>query len=147
MSRHLWKVISADRSSIWVDWIFRTHLRTHSIWTIPANNGSWGWRKLLRLRGALKPYVKYRSGSGDDFSLWHDPWHEARPFILHFPMGPRHTDIPPPHGLVVYCHSGWDLVLAVYQVHGKNGDNTCSFHDSWRAGSDYLEGGPKSVLF
>ncbi|KAL0411502.1 UNVERIFIED_CONTAM: hypothetical protein Slati_3739900 [Sesamum latifolium] len=53
----------------------------------------------------------------------------------------------PPHDLVAYGHSGWDLVLAAYQVHGENGDNTCSSHDSWRAGSDYLEGGPGSVLF
>ncbi|KAL0434435.1 UNVERIFIED_CONTAM: hypothetical protein Slati_2777800 [Sesamum latifolium] len=53
----------------------------------------------------------------------------------------------PPWGLIVYGHSGWDLVLAAYQVHSKNGDNTCSSHDSWRARSDYLEGEPGSVLF
>ncbi|KAL0416194.1 UNVERIFIED_CONTAM: hypothetical protein Slati_3451300 [Sesamum latifolium] len=67
------------------------------------------------------------------------------PLFCVFPWG---RGIPIfPHGLVVYGHSGWDLVLAAYQVHSENGDNICSSHDSWRVGSDYLEGGPRSVLF
>ncbi|KAL0284812.1 UNVERIFIED_CONTAM: hypothetical protein Sradi_7188000 [Sesamum radiatum] len=48
MSRHLWRIIVADRSSIWVDWIFRYRLRDASIWTISAHTGTWGWRKLVR---------------------------------------------------------------------------------------------------
>ncbi|KAL0295346.1 UNVERIFIED_CONTAM: hypothetical protein Sradi_6839900 [Sesamum radiatum] len=53
MSRHLWRIIVADRSSIWVDWIFRYRLRDASIWTISAHTGTWGWRKLVRLRGFI----------------------------------------------------------------------------------------------
>ncbi|KAL0455553.1 UNVERIFIED_CONTAM: LINE-1 retrotransposable element O protein [Sesamum latifolium] len=34
MSRHLWRVITADRSSIWVDWIFHYRLRDLSVWTV-----------------------------------------------------------------------------------------------------------------
>ncbi|KAL0439814.1 UNVERIFIED_CONTAM: hypothetical protein Slati_2464400 [Sesamum latifolium] len=50
MSRHLWRVIIADRSSIWVDWIIHYRLHGTSIWTVSDHSGSWGWRKLVRLR-------------------------------------------------------------------------------------------------
>ncbi|KAL0373909.1 UNVERIFIED_CONTAM: hypothetical protein Sradi_3306600 [Sesamum radiatum] len=70
-------------------------LRTHSIWTVSDRTGSWGWRKLIRLRVILQPFIEYKIGSGASFSLWHDPWHELGPLILRFPMGPRHTDTLP----------------------------------------------------
>ncbi|KAL0420556.1 UNVERIFIED_CONTAM: hypothetical protein Slati_3078500 [Sesamum latifolium] len=41
MSRHLWRVIIADRSSIWVDWIFHYRLRGNSIWMVSDRSGSW----------------------------------------------------------------------------------------------------------
>ncbi|KAL0444965.1 UNVERIFIED_CONTAM: hypothetical protein Slati_2219200 [Sesamum latifolium] len=53
MSRHLWRIILADRTSLWVDWIFHYRLRTHSVWTVSDRSGSWGWRKLIRLREIL----------------------------------------------------------------------------------------------
>ncbi|KAL0401951.1 UNVERIFIED_CONTAM: Retrovirus-related Pol polyprotein from type-2 retrotransposable element R2DM [Sesamum latifolium] len=62
MSRHLWKVITADRSSIWVDWIFYYRLRDLSIWTVSDRSGSWGWQKLVRLREGLRPFVLYKIG-------------------------------------------------------------------------------------
>ncbi|KAL0444904.1 UNVERIFIED_CONTAM: LINE-1 reverse transcriptase [Sesamum latifolium] len=49
MSRHLWRVIPADRSSIWVDWIFHYRLRDRSVWTVSDRTGSWGWQKLVPL--------------------------------------------------------------------------------------------------
>ncbi|KAL0394851.1 UNVERIFIED_CONTAM: hypothetical protein Slati_4451300 [Sesamum latifolium] len=57
MSKHLWRVISADRKSLWVDWIFHYRLRSKSVWTVSDRTGSWGWRKLLRLRVRLQPFV------------------------------------------------------------------------------------------
>ncbi|KAL0286160.1 UNVERIFIED_CONTAM: hypothetical protein Sradi_7155400 [Sesamum radiatum] len=46
MSRHLWRVIMADRSSIWVDWVIHCRLRNASIWTVSDRTGSWSCRKL-----------------------------------------------------------------------------------------------------
>ncbi|KAL0439676.1 UNVERIFIED_CONTAM: hypothetical protein Slati_2450600 [Sesamum latifolium] len=101
MSRHLWRVIVADRSSIWVDWIIHYQLRGTSIWTVSDRSGPWGWqklvrlryrkKKLVRLRVSLQPCLTYSVGSGNSFSLWHDPWHDLGPLILRFPLGPRHS--------------------------------------------------------
>ncbi|KAL0289735.1 UNVERIFIED_CONTAM: hypothetical protein Sradi_7066500 [Sesamum radiatum] len=95
MSRHLWRIIMQDRTSIWVTWILQYRLQDYSVWTIRARSGTWGWRKLIRLRDILRPYILYRIGGGSSFSLWHDPWHERGPLISRFPLGPRHTSIPP----------------------------------------------------
>ncbi|KAL0295423.1 UNVERIFIED_CONTAM: putative ribonuclease H protein [Sesamum calycinum] len=62
MSRHLWNVIQNNQSSIWVKWITHTHLRHKSVWTVDLKGGSWGWRKLLRLRSALIPYIEFKIG-------------------------------------------------------------------------------------
>ncbi|KAL0402156.1 UNVERIFIED_CONTAM: hypothetical protein Slati_4245500 [Sesamum latifolium] len=64
MSRHLWRIIMANRSSIWVDWIFHYRLRDYSIWTISDRSGTWGWRKLIRLRDSLRPFLHYQVGTG-----------------------------------------------------------------------------------
>ncbi|KAK4380911.1 putative ribonuclease H protein [Sesamum angolense] len=94
MSRHLWNVIQNNQSSIWVKWIAHTHLRHKSVWTVDVKGGSWGWRKLLRLRSALLPYIEFRIGVGESFSLWHDPWHSLGSLIKRFPRGPGRTSIP-----------------------------------------------------
>ncbi|KAL0439663.1 UNVERIFIED_CONTAM: hypothetical protein Slati_2449300 [Sesamum latifolium] len=89
MSKHLWRIISADNTSLWVTWIFHYRLRSQSVWTVSDCTGSWGWRKLLRLRVHLQPFVHHKIGSGDSFSLWHDLWHDMGPLILWFPTGPH----------------------------------------------------------
>ncbi|KAL0420748.1 UNVERIFIED_CONTAM: hypothetical protein Slati_3097700 [Sesamum latifolium] len=94
MSRHLWRIIVADRSSIWMDWIIHYRLRGTSIWMVGDRSGPWGWRKLVRLRVSLRPFLTYRIGSGSSFSLWHDPWHDLGPLILRFPLGQRHSATP-----------------------------------------------------
>ncbi|KAL0367294.1 UNVERIFIED_CONTAM: hypothetical protein Sradi_3619500 [Sesamum radiatum] len=94
MSRHLWRIITHDSTSIWVTWIFQYRLQNYSIWTISARAGTWGWRKMIRLRDTLRPYIRYQIGEGTSFSLWHDPWNARGPLILQFPSGPRHTSIP-----------------------------------------------------
>ncbi|KAL0295587.1 UNVERIFIED_CONTAM: hypothetical protein Sangu_3193900 [Sesamum angustifolium] len=61
---------------------------------VDVKGGSWGWRKLLRLRSALLPYIDLKIGDGESFSLWHDPWHSLGPLIQRFPCGPSRTNIP-----------------------------------------------------
>ncbi|KAL0403760.1 UNVERIFIED_CONTAM: hypothetical protein Sradi_2016800 [Sesamum radiatum] len=92
MSRHLWKIIQENRDSIWVNWIYHVRLRSKSIWTVNDRMGSWGWRKLPRLRQVLRPWVIYRVGMGSSFLLWHDPWHSLGPLILQFSREPQLTD-------------------------------------------------------
>ncbi|KAL2252929.1 UNVERIFIED_CONTAM: hypothetical protein Sindi_0087600, partial [Sesamum indicum] len=41
------------------------HLQCTSIWTITDQGGSWGWRKILRLRMFLRTMVDYRIGDGE----------------------------------------------------------------------------------
>ncbi|KAK4384230.1 putative ribonuclease H protein [Sesamum angolense] len=65
MSRHLWNVIQNNQSSIWVKWIAHTRLRHKSVWTVDVKGGSWGWRKILRLRSALLPYIEFKIGDGN----------------------------------------------------------------------------------
>ncbi|KAL0439699.1 UNVERIFIED_CONTAM: LINE-1 reverse transcriptase [Sesamum latifolium] len=77
-----------------VDWIFHYRLWNLSVWTISDRTGSWGWRKMVRLRDWLRPFVTYKIGNGSSFSLWHDPWHTLGPLIIQFPLGPRHTSLP-----------------------------------------------------
>ncbi|KAL0283758.1 UNVERIFIED_CONTAM: Retrovirus-related Pol polyprotein from type-1 retrotransposable element R2 [Sesamum radiatum] len=72
-----------------------TGLQESSVWTIRTRTGTWGWRKLIRLRDALRPHVHYQIGDGTSFSLWHDPWHPRGPLLPQFPLGPRHTALPP----------------------------------------------------
>ncbi|KAL0367484.1 UNVERIFIED_CONTAM: hypothetical protein Sradi_3638500 [Sesamum radiatum] len=84
-----------SRSSLWVDWIMHYCLRQHSVWMVVDRSGSWGCRKLIRLRGVIRPFIEYRIGSGTSFLLWHDPWHEMGPLLTRFPLGPRHTSTLP----------------------------------------------------
>ncbi|KAK4384116.1 hypothetical protein Sango_3090300 [Sesamum angolense] len=77
----------------WVKWIAHTRLRHKSVWAVDVK-GSWGWRKILRLRSALLPYIEFKIGDGESFSLWHDPWHSLGSLITRFPRGPSRTSIP-----------------------------------------------------
>ncbi|KAL2252033.1 UNVERIFIED_CONTAM: hypothetical protein Sindi_2325600 [Sesamum indicum] len=70
MTKKLCDVIRCDRTSIWVEWLYQGHLQRTSIWTITDQGGSWGWRKILRLRMFLPTMVEYRIGDGRNFSLW-----------------------------------------------------------------------------
>ncbi|KAL0313683.1 UNVERIFIED_CONTAM: hypothetical protein Scaly_2911100 [Sesamum calycinum] len=88
MLKQLWRLIQNDGTSIWVEWIQRHRLRQSTIWTFNGATGSWGWKKLLKLRPLLQRGVIYKVGDGSSFSLWQDVWHERGPLCLTFPRGP-----------------------------------------------------------
>ncbi|KAL0339358.1 UNVERIFIED_CONTAM: putative ribonuclease H protein [Sesamum angustifolium] len=90
--KHLWKLVQMDRSSIWVDWILQYRLRNAIIWSFTGATGSWGWKKMLKLRPILKSGLIYKVGNGDSFKLWKDIWHEHGPLCLSYPRGPTTTD-------------------------------------------------------
>ncbi|KAL2248007.1 UNVERIFIED_CONTAM: putative mitochondrial protein [Sesamum indicum] len=58
MTKKLCDVIRCDRTSIWVEWLQHGRLRNNSIWTVGEQGGSWGWRKMLRLRSSIQPMVE-----------------------------------------------------------------------------------------
>ncbi|KAL0289058.1 UNVERIFIED_CONTAM: hypothetical protein Scaly_2713200 [Sesamum calycinum] len=95
MLKQLWRLIQNDGTSIWVEWIQRHRLRQSTIWTFNGATGSWGWKKLLKLRPLLQRGVIYKVGDGSSFSLWQDVWHERGPLCLTFPRGPVITVISP----------------------------------------------------
>ncbi|KAL2252836.1 UNVERIFIED_CONTAM: Retrovirus-related Pol polyprotein from type-1 retrotransposable element R2 [Sesamum indicum] len=89
MMKKLCDIIMCDRTSIWVEWLYRGRLRDTSIWTIREHGGSWSWRKILRLQVFLRPMVDYQIRDGRRFYLWQDPWHYLGPLSDTFPRGPR----------------------------------------------------------
>ncbi|KAL2224841.1 UNVERIFIED_CONTAM: hypothetical protein Sindi_2937900 [Sesamum indicum] len=88
MAKKLCDVIRCDRTSIWVDWLQHGRLRDTSIWTVDEKGGSWGWRKLLRLRTSIQPMTEFIIGDGRTFYLWKDPWHQLGPLISRLPRAP-----------------------------------------------------------
>ncbi|KAL2247309.1 UNVERIFIED_CONTAM: hypothetical protein Sindi_2583200 [Sesamum indicum] len=87
MIKKLCDDIRCDRTSIWVEWLYQGRLQHTSIWTITDHGGSWGWRKILRLRMFLRTMVDYQIGDGRNFFLWQDPWHHLGPLCDTFPLG------------------------------------------------------------
>ncbi|KAK4382268.1 hypothetical protein Sango_2888600 [Sesamum angolense] len=66
-------------------------------WHIMAANdkeGSWTWKKLLKLRYQLIKGIQFQVGDGTEFKLWLDPWHPDGTLIHRYPHGPLVTGIP-----------------------------------------------------
>ncbi|KAL2235307.1 UNVERIFIED_CONTAM: hypothetical protein Sindi_1262900 [Sesamum indicum] len=113
MTKKLCDVIRCDRTSIWVEWLYQGRLQHTSIWTITDHGGSWGWRKILRLRMFLRTMVDYRIGDGRTFFLWQDPWHHLGPLCDSFPRGPRLLGLDESSRLSTVIHEGgwqWPLI-------------------------------------
>ncbi|KAL0291803.1 UNVERIFIED_CONTAM: hypothetical protein Sradi_7012500 [Sesamum radiatum] len=94
MMKHLWRVLQADTSSIWVAWVLRYRLNKQTIWTFRSSNSSWCWNKLIKLSVALRAGLEYRVGNGHRFTLWTDIWHPQGPLLCSFPRGPSITGLP-----------------------------------------------------
>ncbi|KAL0285647.1 UNVERIFIED_CONTAM: Retrovirus-related Pol polyprotein from type-2 retrotransposable element R2DM, partial [Sesamum radiatum] len=94
MSRHLWRVIMADRSSIWVDWVIHCRLRNASIWTVSDRTGSWSCRKLVEL-ATYHGYGEYDLPAihgGRDRIIWTGPrnsFSSAVAYDVFCPPGPK----------------------------------------------------------
>ena len=85
MARLIWNICQVSSSSLWVDWV-KTHLiRGHSFWDIPIPRCcSWTWRKVLQLRGEVRPLIRHSIGVGLNTWLWFDSWLPFGPIIPHF---------------------------------------------------------------
>ncbi|KAL0293518.1 UNVERIFIED_CONTAM: putative ribonuclease H protein [Sesamum angustifolium] len=94
MGKHLWQVLTKKQDSIWVSWILKYKLKNGSLWAAKDNDGSWTWKKLLKLRNQLYKGIQFQVGDGTDFKLWLDPWHPDGTLLHRYPHGPLITGIP-----------------------------------------------------
>ncbi|KAL0316613.1 UNVERIFIED_CONTAM: hypothetical protein Sradi_5539500 [Sesamum radiatum] len=92
--KHLWRVLQNDGTSVWVDWIWRYRLQHSTLWTFNGATGSWGWKKMVKLRPLLRSGLIYKVGNGSTFRLWQDIWHDQGPLCLSHPNGPTITGLP-----------------------------------------------------
>ncbi|KAL2252819.1 UNVERIFIED_CONTAM: hypothetical protein Sindi_0076600 [Sesamum indicum] len=95
----LWKGTSTSRYAKSVEGCVRH-------WTINEKGGSWGWRKLLRLRSSKLPMTEFLIGEGRSFYLWKDPWHHLGPLIARFPRGPSLLGLDESAKLQVFINEG-----------------------------------------
>ncbi|KAL2238342.1 UNVERIFIED_CONTAM: hypothetical protein Sindi_1025900 [Sesamum indicum] len=152
MCKHLWKIIVQQQDSIWIDWLFHTRLGANTIWTVSNRRGPWGWRQILALQPWLLPYIDFRVGNGDLFSLWQDPWHQLGPLIHHFPTGPTVTNIPrATHLHSVIANGEWSLppltngfVAIIHLVPVIHGEEDCII---WRLNGGTFTMGAAYHLF
>ncbi|KAL0310172.1 UNVERIFIED_CONTAM: hypothetical protein Scaly_2954200 [Sesamum calycinum] len=93
MGKHLWQILTKKHDSIWVSWISRYKLRHGTLWAANDKEGSWTWKKLLKLRHQLIKGIQFRVGDGTEFKLWLDPWHSNGALIHRYPHGPLVTGI------------------------------------------------------
>ncbi|KAL0295450.1 UNVERIFIED_CONTAM: hypothetical protein Scaly_3103400 [Sesamum calycinum] len=93
MAKHLWHLVKKKADSTWVAWIQQNRLKQQTIWSFHGFNGSWGWKKLLKLRNGFLTGVETKVGNGESFSLWLDPWHPDGPLIHKVLGGPRITGL------------------------------------------------------
>ncbi|KAL0310468.1 UNVERIFIED_CONTAM: hypothetical protein Scaly_2925500 [Sesamum calycinum] len=94
MSKHLWQILIQKHDSIWVSWITKHRLKHGTVWAVKETEGSWIWKKLLKLRARLLHGIQYHVGDGAEFKLWLDPWHPDGALLNKHPHGPFITGLP-----------------------------------------------------
>lgn len=62
--------------SLWGKWIKANLLKEKNFWEVNsiAQNGSWMWRKMLKLREVAKTFFKKELGNVRHISFWFDKW-------------------------------------------------------------------------
>nr|XP_043625572.1 uncharacterized protein LOC122596998 [Erigeron canadensis] len=70
MASHIWSILTR-RSSLWVEWVHDHHLKGRNFWDIPVRaSGSWGWRKLLKMRPTIRNFIWMKLGNGNSISFF-----------------------------------------------------------------------------
>ncbi|XP_071718721.1 uncharacterized protein [Rutidosis leptorrhynchoides] len=76
MTSHIWRLFS-NKNSLWVKWIHSYRLKSHSFWDVKiVATESYGWKKLLRIRNVVRPYLVHEIENGSSANVWSDYWCE-----------------------------------------------------------------------
>lgn len=72
----IWRLLSGK--SLWSKWIKVNLMKKKSFWEVNQKNqnGSWMWRKLLKIREIAKGFYRTEVGNGRHTSFWFDCWNE-----------------------------------------------------------------------
>ena len=82
--KHIWNLFY-KKDSLWVAWVRRFYLRQGSLWNAKVPTScSWSWRKILQLRGRIRPLIKHKVGDGATTFLWHDFWNSVGPLLPYY---------------------------------------------------------------
>lgn len=106
--RLIWRLFSMA-GSLWVAWTKQNLLKKCGFWSASSKTlGSWIWRKLLKLREEIRPFIRAKVNNGEMVSFWHDHWMpmgkllaitgEAGPRILGIPIHATVKDALGPTG-------------------------------------------------
>lgn len=70
----IWRLLSGN--SLWSKWIRSNLLKQKTFWEVneKSQNGSWMWRKLLKLREVAKLFYRREIGNGRHTSFWFGKW-------------------------------------------------------------------------
>jgi len=72
--RLIWRLFSSS-GSFWVAWTKQNLMRHNSFWSTPnTTTGSWIWRKLLKLRDDIRPFIRADVTDGFTVSFWQGYW-------------------------------------------------------------------------
>jgi hypothetical protein len=73
--RHMWNLF-ACAGSLWVAWTKTYLLKGRSFWSMNIPQDCfWCWRRLLKLRGLARSFIKFEVGDGSNIHMWQDHWH------------------------------------------------------------------------
>ena len=98
---------------VWSSWWF--HLEEDFGWFL-YQESSWAWRKLLRLKDAVRAVMKFIIGKGDSkFYLSHDNWHPKEPPYQNLGHRYLYASSNMIATLLSVIHN-WKLVLASYKI-------------------------------
>ncbi|XP_022019593.1 uncharacterized protein LOC110919635 [Helianthus annuus] len=79
MANHVWSILT-KRKSLWVQWIYSHKLNGRSLWDVqPRGSVSWGWRKILAIKTAIRPFVWKVVRNGSQTNAWSDNWSQLCP--------------------------------------------------------------------
>ena len=82
--KYVW-LLFTQAGSLWVAWVKFHLLKNQSFWCVAAPKScSWGWKKILKIRNLVWPFIKSLVRDGSSISLWHDNWHLKGPFYQKF---------------------------------------------------------------
>ena len=85
VAKLVWRLLVGNKESLWVQWVHTYRVRGTCFWLLKTPYACpWYWRKLLLVRGTVKPFFGWRIGDGRSTFFWYDQWNPLGILIDHF---------------------------------------------------------------